>query len=654
MLNRVRVLLLLSALALPSLSSAQNDLDSSGNGLLQGGYNFRQVYWLTDRNDKAGNLRRSVALTGTIRFDGAGAYSLRAEVMDSASNRLESIVADGIYRITASGFGFLSNPDPAQNTGVVWGLVSQGVFIGSSTELPRNDLFIAAPAASVTANTADFNGSYWAAELNFPSLTINQARDALFQLSPDGRGNLGTVNATGYIGGASRPTTQTIAGARYSFNNGVATVSFPGVFSSQSLLAGDRVVFFSPDGNFFFGGSNNGWNMLVGVRAASAATGDLLNGLYYAAGVDVDATGTSSTTLLSYYGAVRASNGAIFGHQRLYSSFDELPYDFTFSDTYEIAPNGTYTDFTGARLIVGAGGNFRIGFGQEGIPGISVALRAPSFSGPGVFLNPAGVVNAASRAPFTTGLARGEMIELSGTNLAPEAASDDLLPNTLSGVQVLVNDRLAPIKSVSPEKIVAIVPFDTELVARIRVNNNGEESATLTMFRSDTSPGVFTAPPGGAGFAEAYHSDSTPVTRQNPARPGEAITVRVTGLGPVDPAVPDGAPGPSDPPARATFAIETQVSTNAAKVDFAGLAPGLRGLYEIRFTVPTNSRNGDLYLNVSTLDAYTSQAQIPVAAAGRDTLREAASAPLRRPRARPGNRTPGARISTSAATSRRF
>lgn len=630
-------ILLVAALALAPAAHAQNSLESSGNGLLQGSYNFRQVYWLIDREGGAGNLRRQVALTGTIQFDGAGSYTVRADVMDSTSNRVESINSSGGYNITASGFGFIDNPDPDRKSGVVWGLVSQGVFVGSSTELPRNDLFIAAPATpALTASS--FSGNYWAAEVNFPGASVNQARDALFQLNPDGRGGLATVNATGYIGSGSR-TTQTVTNARYTVDSGVATLSFGGTLSNQNLLAGDRVVFFSPDGNFFFGGSNNGWNMLVGVRAvAGSAPAALVNGLYYTAGVDLDTTASGPPQISSYYGTVSSADGNLLAHQRLYSGFDDLPYDFTYSDVYALAPDGSYEDYTGVRHISGAGGAYQIGFGQQGVPGINVALRAPAFTGPGVFLNPAGVVNSASRAPFTAGLARGTMIELTGTNLAAETASDELFPNTLSGVQVFINDRMAPVRSVSPSKIVALVPFDADNILRIRVNNNGVDSNVVTMFRSDTSPGVFTVPPGGTGYAQAFHADSTPVNPASPAKPGEKITVRVTGLGAVDQSVADGAPGPSDPPARSLNRIELSVSVNNAEVEFAGLAPGLRGIYQITFTVPMNSRNGDLFVNVSTADAFTSQAQIPVAAAGRDTAREAGTR-SGRPRSRP--RRPG-------------
>ena len=62
----------------------------------------------------------------------------------------ESGTLTGTYSISASGYGFISNP--LSSGDYVYGLVSQqGIFVGSSTESGFNDLFIAAPFSSQTA-----------------------------------------------------------------------------------------------------------------------------------------------------------------------------------------------------------------------------------------------------------------------------------------------------------------------------------------------------------------------------------------------------------------------------------------------------------------------------------------------------------------------
>src|SRR5207245_3747879 len=128
---------------------------------------------------------------------------------------------------------------------------------------------------------------------------------------------------------------------------------------------------------------------------------------------------------------------------------------------------------------------------------------------------PTGVLNAASSAPFTSGIARGELITLVGTNLAPDAmvASTAPFPPMLNGVQVMINNVAAPIYYVSSTQVSVIVPYGTtSSIAQIQVQNNGASSNAVTAFVNDTAPGVFTQPAGGVGYAVALHPDYSQVT----------------------------------------------------------------------------------------------------------------------------------------------
>ncbi len=127
---------------------------------------------------------------------------------------------------------------------------------------------------------------------------------------------------------------------------------------------------------------------------------------------------------------------------------------------------GTHDDFLGIQNFVSNDGNIRIGFGRVDYLGLNVAIKAPAFSGTGIYLNPTGVVNAASYAPFTTGIAPGELITLFGTGLATGNLVDDTFPFTLGGVTVRINGRNAPVYVVSPTQISAIVPYETQEESR--------------------------------------------------------------------------------------------------------------------------------------------------------------------------------------------
>ncbi len=140
-----------------------------------------------------------------------------------------------------------------------------GVFIGSSTENGNgyNDLFIAAPVGS-TATNATLNGAYSVAYMD---PTFPGGGDALLTMTANGQGGIGTVNVTGYVG-TNPVSTQTLNNVTYSFSNGAAQINFGGTSNSTALIGGTELLYTSPDGNFIFGGSYNGFDMFVGVRAS--------------------------------------------------------------------------------------------------------------------------------------------------------------------------------------------------------------------------------------------------------------------------------------------------------------------------------------------------------------------------------------------------
>jgi uncharacterized protein (TIGR03437 family) len=612
------IVLVIATAALPAQAVDNFAWDASGDGLLNGTYNFREVMW---RN---GSDLSRVAMYGTIVFDGNGNYTITASVFNSALGAVQPFSRTDAYRISAGGLGYLNSPILTQGSGSLWGLVSQGIFIGSSTEDGLNDLFIAVKAGSSTASNSSFSGNYWTAAMNLPSSNVAQARDMLFPLNPNGQGGLGAVNVSGFIGNGSAPVTQTINSAQYSFSSGIMTLAFGDSLLTQPLLAGNVECYLSPDGNFFVGGSRTGWDMLVGVRALpGSAAPDLLSGLYYQAGADVD-TSADFNSANSYYGAFTAAPGVIVGHQRILSGFDAsrpyLAYDYTYSDPLKLAADGTNDDFFNYHHLLGAGGAIRIGYGTGSRRGINVTLKAPDFSGSGVYLNPVGVSNGASSAPFTVGISRGGFMALYGTNLASAPLQDGSMPFMLGGVQVLVNGRKAPIYYVSSGLILAVAPFATSgSVASVQVINDQGASATRTAFVDTTTPGVFTKPPGGVGLAIGQHvqdNSYAEITLDNGARPGETVLIYVAGLGDVDPAVGDGVSPPSNPLSFAKASIHAFVDNEEATVGFAGLSPSLVGVYAMTVTIPADIAPGKAYLDIQGPDSYTTEAQIAIASSG--------------------------------------
>jgi uncharacterized protein (TIGR03437 family) len=266
------------------------------------------------------------------------------------------------------------------------------------------------------------------------------------------------------------------------------------------------------------------------------------------------------------------------------------------------------------------GNGIRIGSGIGPYLGLSVALQAPtmssSLSTTGVFLNPQGVVNAGSSAPFTAGLAPGELLTLYGVNLASgtQVASGIPFPTTLGNVQVTINGIPAPLYYVTATQLSAIVPYGvTGSIAKVQVFNNNVASNSVTALIAKTAPGVLTQLQNGLGYGDVVHSDGTLVNANNPAQIGETVSVYLTGLGAVSPTIADGAAGLPYPYATTPAGtITAYIGGVQATVGYSGLAPGLAGLYQINLTVPAGLTAGDNNLDIAGPDSYSSECLIAV------------------------------------------
>jgi uncharacterized protein (TIGR03437 family) len=616
MRNLWRIFLLL---ALGLAAQAQTTTwDTSGNGMLNGTYYFRQVIYVLA--DGAGDLGEAISLYGNIKFDGNGNYALTSGLwlaFDSSSPSGQPVTGSttGTYSISASGYGFISNPYTGDNT---YGLVSQqGIFVGSSTDnsFGYNDLFVAAPLASPLPTAANFSGTYVFSNLDLVGAASGQPAGMLsmmFTLTADGACHLGNTTVTGYVGPTTNLITQAASFPTCLFSNGAAVVTFPSN-SSATLMQGQKYLYFSKDGNFVFGGSPytgyNPWDMIVGVKVSSGTPN--FSGLYYQAGID-EVGGDLDT----FYGALSAGSGNILGHQRIEDLlFTPAATDFTYTDSYTLTSGATYST-PAARYVVGAGGAVRIGSGIAPYLGLSVAVQAPSLTGTGVYLNPQGIVNAASWAPFTAGIAPGELLTLfNSSNLAADTVVAGIpFPTSLDQVQVSIGGLPAPIYYVSPTQVAVIVPYAVAgPIALVQVTNNGVLSNAVPVFVNGTSPGVFTQNANGLDYGATEHADGSIVTAAHPAVIGETVAVYVTGLGAVSPPIADGAPGPTDTLSEvAAGSVTAAIGGVAATVTYAGLAPQLSGLYQIDVTIPAGLTAGDNYLYISGPDAYNSQSLIPV------------------------------------------
>jgi uncharacterized protein (TIGR03437 family) len=637
-----------AALAVFALAVAHGQTqDGSGNGLLKGNFRFRHI--AVQAVDLPGNPTQITASYGLIMFDGLGNYTVTGTSVDNtvSGGAPQALNVTGTYAIGSNGTGYVANPlFTTDFNDYIYGAVSQGVFSGSSTEAEGegyvlNDVFIAIPTAATAPTNASFTAAYQTGLLDFAAGGSTAVKNALFKLSPNGQGAFGAISLSGQASNQTAASlTQSITGATYSFNSdGSATLTAPlpsGVTSTNALFNGAKTMFESADGNFILGWTATGYDIFFGVKAlAIAGTNSISKGLYFTTGLE-DSPGASGAGADSFYGSISNSGdsaGDGIAHARLnfpgYSA-----YDFGTDDQIVLNADGTAAspDFSGYQIVFGDAGLAFVGIGTNGNFALFVGLHAASFSGTGVYLNPIGVVNAASFQPITASLAPGELITLFGTGLSPVTlvtSGGIKFPTTLGGVSVTIDNIPCPIYYVTPGQLAVIVPYalasNQTGLADIQVTN-GTKSNVVQMYFSDSAPGAFSQTQNGLGIAAALHAlTGALITATNRAQPGEYISLFVTGLGTVTPAVNDGSLGPTSPLSVVDLNTSGSLTVyfndygpkgttgNVGSIQFAGLAPGLAGLYQINVQVPTKGlASGDnVYVEFATDLADVNQIQIP-------------------------------------------
>ncbi|MEI9976435.1 MAG: hypothetical protein WDO73_32890 [Ignavibacteriota bacterium] len=188
-----------------------------------------------------------------------------------------------------------------------------------------------------------------------------------------------------------------------------------------------------------FGGSpvtsNTPFDMIVAVKTTSGSP--KFSGLYYQTGLDN--VGGDLDTYFGSFNATGSGTQTFLGHQRINDFGGSSVYDYTYSNP--IALSGNSASNSVARFVVSGDGSIMITSGVGQYLGLSVAVQAPTITPTSsVFIDPTSVQNSASNAPFTTGIAPGELITLYGTNLAAATtvAQAPFPTSGLGGVQVTI------------------------------------------------------------------------------------------------------------------------------------------------------------------------------------------------------------------------
>jgi uncharacterized protein (TIGR03437 family) len=248
---------------------------------------------------------------------------------------------------------------------------------------------------------------------------------------------------------------------------------------------------------------------------------------------------------------------------------------------------------------------------------LSTVLILCAVSGSAQTIFPSGTVNAAD---YTRAFAPGAIIAIFGTNLATSTATATTFPmlGTLGGATVKLSiggsavSDTTPIFYASSGQVNAQLPFSLtagSYTLQIVTSAGTSNSDTITV--AAQAPKFFTQNYSGTGTAVATTPQFQLLTSANPARPAANIILWMNSLGPVTGTAVAGQPAPGlngTQPLSLTTTPTVTINGTAGTVLFAGLVPGLSGLYQVNVTSPLIGITGPLAIQVSAGGATTQTA----------------------------------------------
>ena len=583
------------------------------NQALNGKYFFRHVSLGTDG---LGNISDPRSLIGSLTFDGNGHYNFNAQQLVGAANA-SNVTGSGAYSVDPAGIVAMDSP-------LAGGLrlnarVGPEALVGSTTAGSANayDMLVAIPAPASAPAMPGL--SYWVASLEFPGGVGRTARNSFYNLSFAALGRLLDFQAVGHATNiaAGQPVTQAVLGPTYSIGaDGSGSVVF-GPSLGTALLSGVRTFFVSKSGNVILGGSAGLHDMLIGVKAPTTSNNATFTGNYWGAGLRFNPAG-QPPDVSGYVGSMAArGQGSVTWSRRIHRLGSDS-YDFTGVNAYSLGSNGSgITELS--QIGIGLGGTAVVSSAistlDTGAYEIYFGGQMASLTGAGVFLNPQGVTSAASFFPPGTPVSPGEFIALFGTGMAAgDQTASPPYPPSLNGVSVSINGQPAPMQFVSANRINCLVPYEMQgSTATIVVRSGDADSNPVTVPVAATTPSVFSLNQSGSGLGAVLHLDGSPVTASRPAAGNEAVSIYLTGMGVVDPPVPDGTAGGANPFSNSLSRPTVLIGGAKATLLYSGLAPGFPGLYQINIQLPgILPGSGTLPLAIQTENAVHDQVDIAV------------------------------------------
>ena len=159
---------------------------------------------------------------------------------------------------------------------------------------------------------------------------------------------------------------------------------------------------------------------------------------------------------------------------------------------------------------------------------------------------------------------------------------------------MLLGGQTLPLLFASAGQINAQVPYgiaintEHQLIVQRGTRFTVPEPVTV----APAQPAVFTLDQSGTGQGVIVDPSFQVVGPGNAATAGDVVIVFCSGLGEVDPPVVAGDAAPSSPLSTTADQVTVSIGGVDAPVQFAGLAPGFTGLYQVNAVVPDGVATG--------------------------------------------------------------
>jgi uncharacterized protein (TIGR03437 family) len=210
-----------------------------------------------------------------------------------------------------------------------------------------------------------------------------------------------------------------------------------------------------------------------------------------------------------------------------------------------------------------------------------------------------GVSSVVSDASFVAPVAAGSIVAVFGTNLSIGQSPSVMptpLPYSLAQSSFVIGSFNAPLYFAMPTQVNVQIPWELagQTQASITATVNGVVSNTQIVPLAAFAPGIFSMDSSGGGQgAILIAPTATLAAAATPVSRGAYVSIFCTGLGAVSNQPATGAQAPASPLARTLTPAIVTIGGQAAVVTYAGLAPGLVGLYQVNAIVPAGVTPGN-------------------------------------------------------------